>query len=146
MSQSVPLAVSNRLLHFFENDNYDAQRRNIVIAVVNKFISSNNYLNIVQVAIKNNASDVLSVAQVPKIISIIISCTNTMKTDKSLSSSDMKFFIYGVLLTFIMVEDSTFFNDIDPNLFEKLYDGMYELIQLSPKLVEVAKTTLTLCC
>jgi hypothetical protein len=45
-----------------------------------------------------------------------------------------------------VVEDPVFFADIDANLFETLYDGLYDLIKLSPKLVEVAKTTFTICC
>jgi hypothetical protein len=140
------LIVSNRMLHYFENEKYDITRRNVIVAIVNEFLSSEGYLKIVQVAIKNNTSNDISLAKIPGIIKLIINCLNTMNMNKNMISSDLKFYIYGILISYIVVEDPVFFADIDANLFETLYDGLYDLIKLSPKLVEVAKTTFTICC
>ena len=140
-------SVQNEVIHLMQNDNYDVRRRDPIVKVLETFLNSKHYIDIVGVAIKNQKQDsVIKISQIPKLINIIISCVSSMRLSKTLTTPDMKYYIYGILYSFITNEDPQLFEDVQIETFENLYDGMYDLILMAPTVVEVGSTLCKVFC
>lgn len=144
MTQVVLLDVNSRLNHYFESEQYDETRRESILTIVDNFITSSN-LDVVQNAVKTHL-DILTVAQIPAMIKLIVNTVAAIKTDTALSSGDMKYFIYAILLVIITGSGLPFFTALSPDLFETLFDGAYDLLMVTPVILQAAKTTVKACC
>lgn len=139
-------SVQNEVIHLMEIDNFDTKRRNGVITALDNFIKSKNYVNIISVAIRNQKNeDVISISTIPSIVSIVVACIQGIKI-ANIQSCDMKYFIFGVLYSFIITEDADFFQDISIETFERLYIGIFDILLIAPTAIEVASSTCGLIC
>ncbi|MDP3780188.1 MAG: hypothetical protein Q8Q69_03240 [Nitrosopumilaceae archaeon] len=123
------------------SDNYDKQRHEIIVKAVQFFLNSKSYIEVVSVALKNQEkNEGLSIATVPKLLKIILSCLAIFDTSKILKKEDIKYYVYGILINFINNEDPQFFAEvITPDTFEELFDGLFDILMLSPKIIESVK-------
>jgi hypothetical protein len=139
--------VSNEVIHLMEDDNFDQKRRLPILAILEKFLTSKHYITIISVAIKNQKrDDVISIATIPKLINIIVSCMSLVDLSNTLKTSDMKYFIYGVLYSFITTEDAGFFSDISIETFERMYDGIFDILMMAPTAIEVGSSVCNILC
>jgi hypothetical protein len=139
--------TQNEVIHLMENDNFDLKRREPTLSVVDKFIRSKEYIGIVSVAIRNQKKDnVISISSIPTLINIIVSCVGLIDLSRTLKNGDMKYFIYGVLYNFIVTEDAGLFEDIAIDTFERMYDGIFDILMMAPDVIDVSKTMCSLVC
>ena len=131
----------NAVIHLFENDNYATERRNVILLQLDKFLQSDTYTNIVSVAIRNQKDgDVIKISSIPKILQLIISCIGIIKLN-GLMRSDLKYFFYGTLYSFIVAEDPNFFiEDFNIDVFQNLYSGIYEILEIAPEVLDIGTT------
>ena len=134
--------LRNETLSLMVSDTYPDARQQPVLNALTTFLNSSSYTNIVSVAIKNQKqSDVVSIATIPSLINIIVSCTTLIDFSKTLQTTDMKYIIYGILYNFIQAEDDQFFDEINIDVFRKLYCGVFDVLLLSPKIITIAKSS-----
>lgn len=139
-------SVQNEVVHLMEIDKFDVARRNGVLASINNFINSKKYVSIISVAIRNQKNDdVINISSIPLFISIVVSCIQGIKIS-NVQSGDMKYFIYGIIYSFITTEDSGFFQDISIETFERLYSGIFDILLIAPTAIEVSTGMCDLFC
>lgn len=132
--------LQNVVMRLFEADSYDETRRKPILDAVQNFLSSGTYTNIVSIAIKNQkGSDVISIGSIPLIINIIASSLSMVDLGKRLVDKDVKYFVYGVLYSFIVNEDPDFFSEFQLETFQNMYDNIFDILLLSPQIVKIAK-------
>jgi hypothetical protein len=138
-------SIINIVTHLFESDGYDTVRRQPILSKINNFINSKTYIDIVSIAIKNkNNNDVITVSSIPLLIQIILNCIAFIDLGKTLSKNDLKYFIYGVLVKFILDEDASFFQEgLSQDGFQTLYSGIYSILEISPSILDISKS---FCC
>ena len=133
--------LQNVVIRLFEADCYDTTRRQPILNTISSFLNSAIYTNIVSIAIKNQKGDVISVGSVPLIVNIIVSSLSMIDLSKTLNTNDTKYFVYGVLYSFIISEDLDFFTEFQLDTFQNLYDNIYDVLLLSPQLIQIAKVS-----
>lgn len=139
--------VKNEIIHMMEKNNYDENRRQVIFTTLQAFLNSKYNTDVISIAIRNQKNDnVISISKIPNLISIIVLCLKSVDFTKSLKTQDMKYFIYGVLYSFILNEDVNFFSDVNIETFESLYEGIYDILMIVPSVVEVGSNMCKVLC
>jgi len=136
-------SVQNEVSHLFQIDNYDPSRQQAILTTITTFLASPMYTDIMGLAIKNKASESITISSIPSLLNIIVSCLGLVDLSKKLQTKDVKYLVFGILINFISQEDAQFFDDVSYESFESLYCGLYELIMLAPEIVQIVKAD---CC
>lgn len=139
---------ANEIIHLMNADNYDKQRHEVILKAVQFFLNSKSYIEVVSVAMKNKQKDEgISIPTIPSLLKIILSCLAIFDTSKILKREDMKYFVYGILFNYVSNEDPQFFTEvITPDTFSELYDGLFDILMITPTIIDTAKSGCSLLC
>ena len=144
-------SVRNEINELMNIDHCDIVKRNDVFIIIQKVLNQPSYFQ----SLKSNFDIVLKdkkidTNDIPMLIMIMIDL-NTMLSgllglSNSVSLDKIKYIFYAMLFVYISQYQPAFFSTINQSSFRGLYNTLWDLIEVVPDTLKIAKQKISSCC
>ena len=140
--------IQRELLLLTEIDNISGTEAIKTLSICSNFLNCDEYMNEVNELLNNVFShDSFNLfTEIGHVLSSLVRLNARAKYYKEVPINRMKYVMYSVIYTYMIKNKIEFFNLLDIGAFRVCFSNAWQLVELLPMAVQIAKRGLFSCC
>lgn len=133
--------IQQEIILLLNIDNVDANEQIKILSICSNVLSSKDFLSNLVSTLENlfNQQDFDLTSEFARVVLAIIKISNNATYYKDIDIKRMKYVIYAVFYYYMLKYKTDLLNKLDLGSLRLLYSNAYDLVELVPETVKIAK-------